>query len=157
MAESTVNWTPIILVGVGYFILKDLFIEEEEEETKKIEKIPLARNPFSYATFVVPPKKVGFYRISIYPKTIVDAAKTINGGFGVMYDDEAQIMAGVKMAGTKTDIKVIAKYMNTLYKYDVYEKFKKNLSKKEVGRINKYVLKLPNYKSSGYLQGDEIY
>jgi len=155
--ESSINWTPIILVGAGYFILKDLLEDDEETEddktyTKKVGKLPAKDNPFNYATFVKPPLKTGKYRLSIDIQTIIKAAQRINDGFGYVTDDEAEIMSGIKLAGTKTDIAVISKFINSKYKYDIYEKMKKNLNKAERGRIDKYVLKLPDYKSSGYKQ-----
>jgi len=152
MAESSLNWTPIIMLGVGYFIVKDIFDDDDddEEETEELEDLPSAANPWNYSTFKVPPYKSDMYRMKMNKYAIPIAAARIKKGIGYVYDDEAQIMSGVKLAGTKTDIAIVAKFMNSLYGFDVYEKFKKNLSKSELGRINKYVLKLPDYSNSGF-------
>jgi len=152
MAESQMNWTPIVMMGLAYVIIQDLLDDDDDDDqaTEDIEDFKAINNPWSYSTFKLPPYKSNAYRMRINNFGIPIAGARIHKGLGVIYDDEAQIMSGVKLAGTKTDIAIIAKYMNTRYGYDVYEKFKKNLSKKELGRINKYVLKLPNYSSTGY-------
>jgi len=150
MAESTLNWTPVIMMGVGYFILKDFFNDDDDDDTEDVEDFKAVNNPWSYSAFVFPPKKEGWYRRKINKFALPIAGARINSGIGYLYDDEAKIMSGIKLAGTRTDIAILAKFMNTLYGYDVYEKFKKNLSKSELGRINKYVLSLPNYSKTGY-------
>jgi len=151
---STVSWTPIIITFGALYFLKDLFVsqegKEEKKETKKVEKLPASKNPWSYSTFRAPPKKSTMYRLSMKPEDVVQAAGRIHNGIGLIYDNEAEIMAGVKMAGTKTDLTIISKFINQQHNYDVYEKLKKNLNKKELGRINRYVLKLPDYSYKGY-------
>jgi len=146
------NWTPIVAMALGYFILKDVIGDGngDKQATEDVEDFEAIGNPWSYSAFVPPPYKSDRYRNKINNFGVVVAGARIHKGIGYIYDDEAKIMSGVKLAGTKTDIAIIAKFMNSKYGYDVYEKLKKNLSKRELGRINKYVLSLPNYTSSGY-------
>ena len=150
---STMNWTPVVLTIAGFFILKDLLDkdddEADEQATKDLEDFKLINNPFAYSVFQVPPKKEGMYRMRINTYGIPIAAARIDKGLGILYDKEDVIMGGVKLAGTKSDIAVIARFMNSKYGYDVYEKMKKNLSSAELGRINRYVSKLPDYSKTG--------
>lgn len=151
MAENGTNWTPVVMMGLVYFILKDFFgdDDDDDEETEELEDLPLSNNPWAYSVFKLPPYKSNMYRMKINKYGVPIAAARIYKGIGYVYDDEAKIMSGVKLAGTKTDIAIIAKYFDTKYGFDVYEKLKKNLSKSELGRINRYVLALPNYSSTG--------
>jgi len=138
----------------AYFILKDVMGDDDDaadkQATEDIEDFELVNNPWAYSVYQVPPYRSDMYRLRINNFGIPIAAARIHKGIGIMYDDEAQIMSGVKLAGTKTDIAVIGQFINNKYGYDVYEKFKKNLSDNEIGRINRYVKNLPNYSKTGY-------
>lgn len=155
MAETKANYTTIVALGIGAYFLNKLISKDKgdksgKEATEEVETSEGKNNPFSYASYVPPKIKAGKFRISMTPTKIVDAGQRIYNGIGYVADNEAEIMSGIKMAGTKTDIAVISSYYSKHYKTDLYEKLKKNLSKKELGRINLYVTKLPDYSSTGY-------
>lgn len=152
---KSINWTTVAIIGMGLYYIDSLVKkgEESDEDTQDVEDLKATQNPWYYSVFKVPPKKSNAYRITLKPSEIVKAGARIDDGIGILTDDEAMIMSGVRLAGTKTDIKVIADYMSRHYSYDVYEKLKKKLSRRELNRVNAYVIKLPNYRSSGYIRG----
>jgi len=153
--QSSTNWTTIAMLGVGVWLANKVVFSETEEEqqvkkaTKKLEK-NISGNPFNFNTFVKPRKVNSQYRLTLNIDRLLKATKIIWDGIDIFEDDEAEILSGIKMARTKTDIAAIAATYAKRYKVDLYGKLRKNLGKKELGRINRYVINLPNYANSGY-------
>jgi len=152
--ESKANLTTIAFLGFAMWAINKFTKDDEETEdvkkqTKKIED-DTKGNPFNYNTFVLPKYISSQYRLTLSPTQLVKATTIIWDGIDVFEDDESEIMTGIKFAKTKTDIAAISATYAKRYKKDLYNELKKNLSKKELGRINKYVNGLQNHMNSGY-------
>lgn len=155
MAEKQNN-TPWVLGFLAFIMIFNKAFgsgkedKEGQAETDKLETAPLDQNPFLINSYKAPVKK-GMFRFTINTQTATKAASMIDKGIGVMSDDEAMIINGIKMAGTKPDIYFIAVIYSRIYKRDLYTRLKQNLSRnKELGyEINRYVNKLPTYAKKG--------
>jgi hypothetical protein len=155
MAQKNNN-TPWVLGFIAFtMIFNKAFGDSKDDqagaaELEKLEKLPPAENPFNVNGFKCPLKK-GVFRYTLSTAAATKAASTINAGIGYVSDDEAQILGGIKAAGTKADLHFIASMYSRVYKRDLYTDLKKNLAKKaELGAmIAAYVNKLPLYVKKG--------
>jgi len=152
--QASINWTPIVLVGVGMYAVDKFFGKDDEEEeqektakenTTKVEKLTEKKNPFSFSTFRKPKLKKGWFRQPTKASKLREAARAINAGIGIVYDDEATIKRGINTARTKWEIAIISAFYDRDYKKDLYTHLKQNLNATELGDINKRVLQLPDY------------
>jgi hypothetical protein len=149
--QQQTNWTPFILGGLGLYAINKLLGGSPggERALNDLEKLPAKENPFNTSAYRLPPKKTGFYRRTISSEAVIRAAKLIFDGFGYVQDDEAQIMLGFKMAGTRPDIYLIAGYYATKYKRDLWGDLFSSFTKGEGEQIALFVMSLPNYHKSG--------
>lgn len=160
-SKQGVNWTPIIIIG-GVLLWDKIFGKDAaekaaEEAINKLESTPLANNPFSYKNFKLAIKK-GAYRFSLTSTAAQDAAKQIYKGVQgnlvldvSVSENEDEMIAGIKKAGTKADIVLIAANYDNLYHADLYAVLKKYLNESELGTVTGFVNKLPNYVTNGTL------
>ena len=152
--QSKTNWTPIVLVGMGMYAIDKIFGKDKEEDeqektskehTTKVEKLTEKKNPFSHSTFRKPKLKKGWFRQPSKASKLREAARAINAGIGILWDDEATIKRGINAARTKWEIAIISAFYDRDYKKDLYTHLKDNLTATELGDINKRVLQLPDY------------
>jgi len=151
--QGTVNWTPIVITIAAMLFAKNLFGKDEEEakrekekekSTTEIETRLTKANPFNWTSFKVPKKK-GLARMITSPADLRFAARKIHSGIGTVWDTESLIYAGMKTARTEFEIAVISMFYDKDYNRDLYQHLKQNLSKEEMGEINKTVVDLPKY------------
>lgn len=147
--EKSTDYTPLIWLGGIYILADKLFGEgkegkEDAKATEQTEHLELKNNPFEPG-FTPPKAKEGFLRTTIQDQDLKKIVKKIEGGIGYVWDNEAQIMGGIKKARTKTDLWHISNYYSRAFKEDLYTSLKQNLNKKELGKVNRFVGKLPDY------------
>ncbi len=148
-ASGKTDYTPFIYLGIGYLMLDKVFGKSKddkaaEQQNVKTETAALKDNPFSVSTYKLP-KKEGYSRKVAPAVDLLKAAQQIWDAIGYVTDDESKIMSAIKVARTKIDIYIMAGLYDSKYKSDLYTDLKKNLSKTELGNINTYVNKLPEY------------
>ncbi len=151
-ASGQTDYTPLIMLGGIYLIINKLLpgddkqTKDENKATTEIETKPIRGNPFE-AGFIPPMKELpkGMVLSTLGTADLQKIVKHIEGGIGYIWDNEAQIFGGIKKARTTTDLWHIGRFYEKKFKEDMYMSLKQNLSKKELGKVNAFVKKLPDW------------
>lgn len=149
--------TYIIVGGVLILVVWDKIFGKSEEEKKleaveeKLEKLPATENPTNanYQITKKPKDTIIIRTTKTVPAVPADyfskAVVALKLAIGNFSDDEAAIVAALKKAVTKSELALIVKVYNQMFKQDLFTVLKDNLNAKELLPIFTYVNSLPNY------------
>ena len=147
----------LIAAGVGVLFLWDkIFGKSEEEkkldtEEKKLDDKPPAANPTTnvFTQGKIPKGTIAIRTTKTKPAVPPDyfskAVVALKLAFGTFTDDETAIVAAIKRAATKSELNLMFKIYNLLYKRDLMYDLANNLNAKERLPIITYINKLPEY------------
>lgn len=158
MAEKKDNTTTYIIVGgVLVLVIWDKIFGKSEEEKKlnkeeeKLEALPATKNPTNanYTITKKPADTIIIRTTKTIPAVPGDyfskAVVALKYAIGTFTDDEAAIVAALKKAVTKSELALMVKVYNQLFKQDLFTVLKDNLNAKELLPIYSYITKLPDY------------
>jgi len=155
-----------ILVGGGLllFFYNDIFGKSSEEKEgenlqTQMENLPFDKNPFNYEAFLSNlkknyPIKSGYVRLTLFvSKGVVDVKKLATAerklytAIGYVVYNTSDIISVFQNCLTRLDVAILAKGYSKMYGKDLYNNMKSRMTDYDLGRVLKFVNKLPNYAS----------